>query len=118
MAADSVFTSAPGFLFNLLTIGIARAKWVSAVNAQFGHKTGTLFAWLLPWAAHYGLAKRLTAANASVGSSHKTSHWACFWLCGWPLIGSARRLRRGAQAYADAISVQQHAMTPVASPAS
>ena len=118
MAADSVFTSAPGFIFNLLTIGIARAKWVSAVNAQLGHKTGTLFAWLFPWAAHYGLAKRLTAANASVGSSHKTSHWACFWLCGWPLIGSARRLRRGAQAYADAINVREHAMTPVASHAS
>lgn len=106
MAADSVYTAAPNWFINMLTLGIARARWVSGVNKQLNHNTGTLFAWLLGAFASYGLAKRLTAANASVGSSVTVSHWASFWLFGWPLIGSARRLKRGAEAYANALNVR------------
>jgi hypothetical protein len=113
MAADSVFTSAPGFLFNWLTIGIARAKWISGVNHQLNHKTGAVFAWFLAPFACYGLAKRLTAANAQLGSSQPASPLACFFLCGWPLIGSARRLKRGAEAYASALNVQARSAVAV-----
>ncbi|KRB74073.1 hypothetical protein ASE01_18960 [Nocardioides sp. Root190] len=111
-AADSIFTSAPSWFLNWLTIGIARAKWISGINAQLNHKTGAPFAWFFYAFAAYGLATRLTAANASLGSNHKTSKWACFWLAGWPFIGAARRLKKGAEAYASSLNVRAQAGTP------
>ena len=92
-------TKAPGFWLNLLTLGIAMARWVDRTNKTLGKGgAGFWFAWLLAPFAYYGLAKRLNEALAVQGSRTRISPMACFWLVGWPFIGSRKRLGRAADA--------------------
>src|SRR4051812_971860 len=99
----------PRFFLNLFTLGIARARWISAANRALGHRTGFLFAFFLQPFANYGLAKRLSSALEIAGSRHSESPLLCFWLTGWPFIGTARRMRRGFTRLNDAWAVQQRA---------
>lgn len=87
-----MLTKPPGFFMSLVTLGIARAMWISQTNATIGQGgAGFVFAWfLLPW-ANYGVAKRLNGVLASTGSGYRISPMACFWLTGWPFIGARRR---------------------------
>jgi hypothetical protein len=96
----------PGFIPNLFTLGIARARWVAGANqalAQGG--AGFWFAWFLLPFANYGLAERLNGALRQAGSSHQVSPVLCFLFTGWPLFGATRRFKRGVAAYNDAIGV-------------
>lgn len=99
----------PGFWLNLITIGIARARWVSAANRQFGDGAGFWFAWLLVPFANYGVTGRLNGALATAGSSHRESPVLCFLLTGFPFIGSKKRLRRGTMRLNDALRVRHAA---------
>jgi hypothetical protein len=107
----------PGFFTNLFTIGIARARWISAANKALKHRTGFFFAYFLQPFANYGLAKRLNLALAAAGASHSESPFWCFWLTGWPLIGANRRMRRGFSRLNDVWAVRQHAAAAVDVPA-
>lgn len=96
----------PNWFVNIFTLGILRALWIAESNRRLKQGgAGFAFAWFLLPFAQYGLAKRMTLALAQVGSSHKVSPLACFWLAGWPFIGAHRRLKRGTQAYNDALGV-------------
>jgi hypothetical protein len=106
----------PGFLKNLCTIGIARARWISSANKALNHRTGFLFAYFLQAFANYGLAKRLNLALGDTGASHSESPFWCFWLTGWPLIGANRRMRRGFSRLNDVRAVQQRAAAAVDAP--
>ena len=107
----------PGFFTNLFTLGIARARWISAANKSLDHRTGFLFAYFLQAFANYGLAKRINLALRNAGSGHAESPFLCFWLTGWPFIGATRRLRRGVTRLNDAIEVGQRAVHAVPMPA-
>src|SRR3954453_4790309 len=104
----------PSWIVNLLTLGIARARWIAESNRRLGQGgAGFWFAWFLLPFANYGLAQRMTAALRGAGSSFTVSPLLCFWLTGWPFIGSTKRFKRGTQALNDAHSVrQQMASTP------
>jgi hypothetical protein len=103
----------PSWIVNLVTLGIARARWIAESNRRLGQGgAGFWFAWFLLPFANYGLAKRMTAALQQAGSSFTVSAFWCFWLTGWPFIGSAKRLKRGTQALNDAYSVRQQTATP------
>lgn len=99
----------PGFFVNLLTFGIARARWISDANRVLNHKTGFLFAWFLQGFANYGLAGRFNQALAAAGSAHTESPIACFLLTGWPFIGAKKRLGRATERLNDAHRVRQSA---------
>jgi hypothetical protein len=105
----------PGFLANLFTLGIARARWIAGANAALGQGgAGFLFAWMLLPFAHYGLATRLNGALRQAGSSHQVSPILCYLFTSWPIIGSGRRFERGVAAYNDAIGAR--AQTAVVTP--
>lgn len=100
----------PGFWVSLLTLGIARARWIAATNralAQGG--SGFWFAWLLMPFANYGVTGRLNTALASLGSSHRESPVLVFLLTGWPFIGSKKRLRRATAFFNQATMVRRTA---------
>lgn len=98
----------PGFWLNLLTLGIARARWVGHANRQLGRGgAGFWFAWFLSPFAYYGIAGRLNEALAATGSTHRESPLLCFLLTGWPFVGAKKRLRRATVRLNDALHVRQ-----------
>jgi hypothetical protein len=99
----------PGFWLNLLTFGIARARWTAAANRQLGSGAGFWFAWLLLPFANYGIAGRLNEASAAAGSAHRESPLLCFFLTGVPFIGAKRRVRRAVVHLNDALRVRSAA---------
>lgn len=108
----------PGFWITLVTIGIARARWVGATNQALGRGgAGFWFAWFFAPFAYYGVAGRMNEALRAVGSTHRESPLACFFLIGWPFIGTKMRLRRGVSRINDVHRVGQHASVPSAQPA-
>lgn len=105
----------PGFWITLVTLGIARALWISRTNETFGRGgAGFWFAWLLMPFAHYGVAGRLNESLAAAGSMHRESPFLCFLLTGFPFIGAKKRLRRGVAFYNDALRVRGAATPPAA----
>jgi hypothetical protein len=101
----------PGFWLNLLTLGIARARWVSAVNKRLGRGgAGFWFAWLLTPFANFGVTGRINEALAAAGSAHRESPVWCFLLTGFPFIGSKKRLKRGTTFLNEALRVRQAAV--------
>lgn len=108
----------PGFWITLVTIGIARARWVDATNQALGRGgAGFWFAWFLAPFAYYGVAGRMNEALRAVGSTHRESPLACFFLIGLPFIGTKKRLRRGVSRINDVHRVGQHAGAPSPQPA-
>lgn len=100
----------PGFWINLLTLGIARGRWIANANKMLGRGgAGFWFAWLLMPFAHYGVARRLNEALTDRGSSHQESPILCFLFTGFPFFGSTRRLRRAANRYNDTLQVANSA---------
>lgn len=87
----------PGFLINLFTLGIARARWIAAANKVFGAGAGFWFAWLLQPFANWGLAGRFNAALQAAGSTHRVSPFWCFLLTGWPFIGAKARFKKATE---------------------
>jgi hypothetical protein len=88
----------PSFLANLFTLGIARARWISATNQALGHSTGFLFAWLLQTFANFGLAGRFNDALRAAGSSHSVPQVVVFLFAPWPFFGAPAQFRRGVAA--------------------
>lgn len=110
--ADMNLRTPPGFLVNIVTLGIARASWVAETNRVLGQGgAGFWFAWLLAPFAYFGLAGRLNSALGTAGSSHRESPFLCFLFAGWPFFGSKKRLKRGTERLMDAGRVGQHAGT-------
>ena len=100
----------PSWIHNLVTLGIARARWIAESNRRLGQGgAGFWFAWFLLPFAHYGLAKRMTGALRQAGATHTVSAFWCFWLTGWPLIGANKRMKRGTQALNDVATVHARA---------
>jgi hypothetical protein len=98
----------PGTLVAVLTLGIARAKWIAETNRQLGAGgAGFLFAWFLSPFANYGVADRMNSALAAAGSGHRESPILCFLLSGWPFIGAKKRMKRGSEALNNAWAVRQ-----------
>lgn len=105
----------PGFWITLVTLGIARARWVDATNKALGRGgAGFWFAWFLPPFAYYGVAGRMNEALNAAGSTHRESPLACFFLLGFPFIGTKMRLRRGVSRLTDVHRVGQMAVAPSA----
>jgi len=101
----------PGFWLNLVTLGIARARWTSATNQQLARGgAGFWFAWFLAPFAYYGVTGRLNGALAAAGSGHRESPLLCFLLTGIPFIGAKKRLRRATERLNDALRVRQAAV--------
>lgn len=97
----------PGFLINLVTLGIARARWIAEANRHLGQGgAGFLFAWFLQAFANYGLAGRFNQALGAAGSAHTESPILCFLLTGWPFIGAKKRLQRATERLNDARRVR------------
>lgn len=97
----------PGTWISIFTLGITRARWISATNQTLGRGgAGFLFAWFLMAFAHYGVAARLNEALAAAGSAHRESPILVFLLTGFPFIGSKKRLRRATAFYNDAQRVR------------
>jgi hypothetical protein len=100
----------PGTIVTVLTLGIARAKWIAETNRQLGAGgAGFLFAWLFSPFANYGVVDRMNNALAAAGSDHRESPILCFLLNGWPFIGAKKRMKRGTQALNNAWAVRQRA---------
>ncbi|MGQ0846546.1 MAG: hypothetical protein ACT4QF_20680 [Sporichthyaceae bacterium] len=109
-----VLAGCPGFFTNLFTFGIANARWVAGVNRELKQGgAGFWFAWFLVAFANYGLAGRLNAAHAAMGSNGKVSPLGAFFLTGFPFVGSRKRLGRCANGLAMAQSAVNRAMQPV-----
>jgi len=104
-------TTPPGFWVTLLTLGIARALWISRTNRDLGRGgAGFLFAYFLQPFANYGLAGRLNTALGEVGSSHRISPFWAFWLTGFPFIGTRHKMKRAVVRLNDAQRVRQAAV--------
>lgn len=104
----------PGFFITLLTLGIARARWIADTNRQLNAGgAGFWFAWFFPPFANYGVVGRMNNALAAAGSGHRESPLLCFFLAGWPFVGSKRRMKRGTQALNNAWAVRHQAASVV-----
>lgn len=108
---SNALAGCPGFLKNLFTFGISYALWVARVNRELKQGgAGFWFAWLLLAFANYGLAGRLNAAHASMGSHAKVNPVGAFLLTGFPFIGTRKRLARSANGLAMAQNAVNRAL--------
>lgn len=106
----TIIPAYPGFWLNVLTIGIARARWTAATNKTLGRGgAGFWFAWFLLPFANYGITGRLNQALAEAGSGRSDSPFLCFLFTGWPFFGSKKRLTRLTEWFNDAQRVRTSA---------